>query len=401
MYCFALLSNLAFERGIFTLFLARYGIGAAQLGVLQMTLYLSTSLANVPTGLIADRFGRRASVVGGQLIIAGGILGQTAVGANFGLFVLLFAVQGTGLAFVSGAEAALLYDMVKTRGSGLSYITVRSRFNAINTTTIGIAIAIGGVIQLGSWDLVYFMSGGAMLVSAAVLACTVPEMRGSGTDHIVETGLAGPPQSLEEKEVRLREALISFGPVILTLILISSLMHATLTPYFIFSQRVLSHQGASTTAVGVVIAIGYASTGIAPLLSQRAQRRIGIKRLLPMTLLLLVLALLAVGLGNVWLTAVMFLIAVTVPEIVVVLLDNLFQDRMPSRYRATGLSVISFAETGLIAAGYLGLGGFEQKWGTGLGTVIYAAVPACALISSLSLTRVSGMSLATAEPVAQ
>jgi hypothetical protein len=169
----------------------------------------------------------------------------------------------------------------------------------------------------------------------------------------------------------------------------AGLMHGTLTPYFIFSQRVLSQQGGSAAAVGIVIAIGYASTGIAPLLSQQAERRAGIKRLLPVTLMLLVLALLAVGTGNFWLAAVMFLIAVTVPEIVVVLLDNLLQDRMPSRYRATGLSVISFVESGFIGAGYLALGGPEQKWGTALGTVLYAGVPAAALILSLSLARVS------------
>lgn len=83
-------------------------------------------LAEVPTGVIADRIGRRASIVIGQVLIAGCLLGQVT-SANYWVFLTLFIGQGVGMACVSGSDTALLYDLLVRRGATAGYVKIKSR----------------------------------------------------------------------------------------------------------------------------------------------------------------------------------------------------------------------------------------------------------------------------------
>ncbi|MFH8474950.1 MFS transporter [Streptomyces sp. NPDC018000] len=70
-YVYAVLANSLFQRGVFVLFLQQRGFSAGQVTLLQTLLYLVSGLAELPAGVIADRIGRRASIVIGQVLIAG------------------------------------------------------------------------------------------------------------------------------------------------------------------------------------------------------------------------------------------------------------------------------------------------------------------------------------------
>src|SRR5512137_1383686 len=82
---------------------------------LQAWFMLASFALEVPTGAVADRFGRKASVA-----LAGLVLGTaSALYASFprlwvfALGELLFA---TGMALLSGADEALAYDSLKALG---------------------------------------------------------------------------------------------------------------------------------------------------------------------------------------------------------------------------------------------------------------------------------------------
>lgn len=75
-YVYAVLANSLFQRGVFVLYLGREGFSAAEIVLLQTLLYIISALAEVPTGFIADRLGRRASIVIGQALIGACLIGQ-------------------------------------------------------------------------------------------------------------------------------------------------------------------------------------------------------------------------------------------------------------------------------------------------------------------------------------
>ncbi|MFC7908025.1 MFS transporter [Streptomyces nigra] len=373
-YVYAVLANSLFQRGVFVLYLQQRGFSAGQVAVLQTLIYLVSGLAELPTGVIADRIGRRASIVIGQVLIAVCLLGQAA-SSQYWVFVALFIGHGVGMACVSGSDTALLYDLLVRRGATAGYVRIRSRFTMLGTVTSGVAIVLGGQLQRLSWAIVYVGSAACLVLAVLVLMARVPEIRGA--DAVDEQGGTG---KAHVDNTAWRALLRVATPALVTLALVSGLMHATLTPYIIFTQQVLSDQGAGTALVSVVIAGGFLAGGLVPLLSGRADRRLGYRVVVPVSLLALAAALGLSGLGLVWVTVTAFLVLVGIPEITAVLVDNVLNEAVPSRHRASLLSMIAFVESVLIGTGYLVLGTLMDGLGSGAGMAAYAAVPLLACL---------------------
>ncbi|MFF1401088.1 MFS transporter [Streptomyces sp. NPDC058287] len=373
-YVYAVLANSLFQRGVFVLFLQQRGFSAGQVALLQTLIYLVSGLAELPTGIIADRIGRRASIVIGQVLVAGCLLGQVS-SSNYWVFLTLFMAQGVGMACVSGSDTALLYDLLVRRGATAGYVKIKSRFTMLGTVTSGVAIVLGGQLQRFSWGIVYLGSVSCLVLAVVVLMSRVPEIRGA--DAVDE-------QDGTEKEhvdaTAWRAMLRVATPALVTLVVVSGLMHATLTPYIIFTQKTLSDQGAGTALVSVVISAGFFVGGLVPLLSDRANQRIGYRIVIPVSLVTLAVALGLSGIGLVWVTIAAFLVLVGIPEITAVLVDNVLNEAVPSRHRASLLSMIAFVESVLIGTGYLVLGTLMDGWGSSVGMAIYAAVPLLACL---------------------
>jgi MFS family permease len=373
-YVYAVLANTLFQRGVFVLFLYQRGFSAGQVALLQTLLYLVSGLAELPTGVIADRIGRRASIVIGQVLIAGCLLGQVAF-SNYWVFLALFIGQGVGMACVSGSDTALLYDLLVRRGATASYVKIKSRFTMLGTVTSGSAIVLGGQLQQISWGVVYVGSAACLVLAVVVLMSAVPEIRGA--DAVDEQDGA----EEEHGDATAWRAMLRVAtPALVTLVVVSGLMHATLTPYIIFTQKTLSDQGAGTALVSVAISAGFFAGGLTPLLSDRADRRFGYRVIVPVSLLTLAVALGLSGLGLVWVTIAAFLVLAGIPEITAVIVDNVFNEAVPSRHRASLLSMIAFVESALIGIGYLVLGALMDGLGSSVGMAIYAAVPLLACL---------------------
>ncbi|WP_374776899.1 MFS transporter [Streptomyces sp. NBC_01310] len=378
-----------FQRGVFVVYLINQGFSAGQIALLQTLLYLVSALAEIPTGFLADRIGRRTSIVFGQALIALCLVGEVAL-SGYPWFVALFILYGIGMAFVSGAETALLYDLLRRRGLEIHYVKVKSRYTTLGSLTMALAIAVGGSLQKISWELVYLGAAVALILSAVVLMARVPELRGKDVADLDEPaesgddrdgdGDGGTDADADGPPVGKMAVLKSVTPRLASLVLVSGLMHATMTPYFIFIQEALTHQGVATSLVSAVMSAAFLIGGFAPLLADRANRRLGVRLLVPLTLAVLIASLGFSGMEWAWLTIVVFLLAVGAPDITAVVVDDVFNQGVPSRYRSSLLSVITFVESLLIACGYFLLGWLIDAFGSGAGFAWYAAVPAVALV---------------------
>ncbi|MEU6620969.1 MFS transporter [Streptomyces litmocidini] len=378
-YAYAVLTNSLFQRGVFVIFLYQRGFSAAQVALLQTLLYLVSGLAELPTGVIADRIGRRAAIVIGQMLTAGCLLGQVAF-STYWVFLALFIGQGVGMACVSGSDTALLYDLLVRRGATAGYVKIKSRFTMLGTVTSGAAIVLGGQLQQISWGVVYVGSAACLVLAVVVLMSGVPEIRGADAVDEQEGAEQEEAEGKHGDVTAWRAMLRVATPALVTLVVVSGLMHATLTPYIIFTQKTLSDQGAGTAWVSVVISAGFVVGGLAPLLSDRADRHIGYRIIVPVSLLTLAAALALSGLGLVRVTIAAFLVLVGIPEITAVIVDNVFNEAVPSRHRASLLSMIAFVESALIGIGYLVLGALMDGMGSSAGMATYAAVPLLACL---------------------
>ena len=65
-YLFTLLQNIDLTRGIWMIYLASKGMSLTQLGVLETIFHLTSFTMEVPTGAVADLFGRKISRIIGR-----------------------------------------------------------------------------------------------------------------------------------------------------------------------------------------------------------------------------------------------------------------------------------------------------------------------------------------------
>lgn len=131
-------------------------------------------LAEVPTGALADRFSRRASLAAYGLLQAVGF-GAWLVLPGFTGFAVGFVLWGLGGALSSGALEALLHDGLADLGAAEHYALVSGRATAAGLLAqVPVAGAATLLFALGGYALAGWVSVGLCLVAAA-LATRFPE----------------------------------------------------------------------------------------------------------------------------------------------------------------------------------------------------------------------------------
>ena len=72
-------------------------------------------ILEVPTGVVADYFGRKKSVIIGLIFYFFGVLLYGTV-PNFVVFLICEFILAMGVSLMSGADSAMLYDKLKEHG---------------------------------------------------------------------------------------------------------------------------------------------------------------------------------------------------------------------------------------------------------------------------------------------
>lgn len=146
------------------------GLNPFQLLLVGTVLEASTLLFEIPTGVVADVYSRRRSIIIGVVLIG---LGFMLEGAFPILITILLAqvVWGIGFTFTSGAEEAWIADELGEEGIGRVYM------RGAQLGQIGTLIGIGVSVFIASIQLnLALLAGGALFVLlGAFLLFFMPE----------------------------------------------------------------------------------------------------------------------------------------------------------------------------------------------------------------------------------
>jgi MFS family permease len=158
--------------GVNTLFLLDAGLDIFEVFIANAAFTAGMVLFEIPTGVLADTAGRRASFLLSTLVIAAGTLLYVALAAaEAGLvaFCLASVLLGLGFTFYSGAVEAWLVDALKVSGyeADLDHVFARGAMVSGAAMLVG---AVGGGV-LGSIDLAWpYVVRAVLLVLLFVLA---------------------------------------------------------------------------------------------------------------------------------------------------------------------------------------------------------------------------------------
>lgn len=161
--------------GVNTLFLLDVGLDLFDVFLANAGFSAGMMLFEIPTGVVADTLGRRASVLIGSLVLAaatGAYVGLSVLGASLLWYVVVSIGMGLGFTFQSGALEAWLVDALGALDPGRELDSVFARGQSIGAAAMLVGTVGGGV--LGEVDLALpFIGRTALLVILFAVAFRV------------------------------------------------------------------------------------------------------------------------------------------------------------------------------------------------------------------------------------
>ncbi len=132
-------------------------------------------LAEVPTGYLGDRLGRRNALLVGSLVSAGAAIAFGFV-ESVPAFAAVFGVWGFAITLRSGNDSAWLYDALLEAGRPETFARVRGRSISVFLLANAATAVLGGVLFELHPSAPFVATGVFGLLSAGVLL-TMPEPR--------------------------------------------------------------------------------------------------------------------------------------------------------------------------------------------------------------------------------
>ncbi|MCJ7557059.1 MAG: MFS transporter, partial [Gammaproteobacteria bacterium] len=160
-----------------------YQVTAAQLSALQLVLVgtmleLTVFVFEVPTGVVADVYSRRLSVIIGYLLIGLGFIVEGAI-PLFSTIMLAQVLWGFGYTFTSGATEAWITDEIGEKAAGQAFL----RGGQAGQIGALVGIAIGMALASVQVNLPIVVGGALLIGLSAFLVLVMPETRFQPVPH--------------------------------------------------------------------------------------------------------------------------------------------------------------------------------------------------------------------------
>ncbi|MGM7700437.1 MFS transporter [Pseudalkalibacillus sp. Hm43] len=165
IYLYIFFGQLFFDRALWVIYLSDSGLSLGEIGIIEAILHLSIVLFELPTGMIADLYGRKISILIGS-VLSIGYAGFMLISDSLTLFGLAFVSLGVGLTFHSGAQQALAYDTLREVNREKDYTRVFGNMTALALLSLSFAKLAGGLMAEVSWEWVY---GGMIVMQVLAL----------------------------------------------------------------------------------------------------------------------------------------------------------------------------------------------------------------------------------------
>jgi MFS family permease len=318
---------------VFVPLLQGHGLSMSQVLQTQAMFALTIALCEVPSGYIADVWGRRQAIMIGSALNALGFL-SLLWADTFLDFLLYELILGVGFSLISGADLALLYDTevyLQEQGlpGGAGPGKSLSRLIAVEAAASGIAGIVASVLLLWSLDGVVLVQAftGLMPLLLVFTLAEVPR----------------PPSDNDHREnARQVVELLLFGKPVLLWTAFAIAVFGLLAVYvFWIYQKYWEMQSVPLGYFGYIWAAFALTVSVSARYSAALEQRLGTRGVLCLIAILPLLGLLGMALGSGW-VGVMFGFAIQFSRgLSMSLFYEALNRRVPGDFRATVNSLVS------------------------------------------------------------
>ncbi|MBC8505420.1 MAG: MFS transporter [Anaerolineales bacterium] len=320
----------------------KFGLTMTEVTLNDSAFWITMALTEVPTGAVADTWGRKQSQLIGMIIATGSIV-LFALAPVYPLVLVANSLWAIGITFISGAELALLYDTLRELGKENEYPKYRGRLQAMVLVSIAVSSVLGGIVGEISLVATFIITAGAMLIATFLVILLKEPPREPDSDTGENLNYWG--------IVR-----VTFGAIRQSPGLRYALLYASLMPLAGSAIQVTFMQphaiaiGLPIAALGV-IALGLRLSQFSGALSaDRILQRIGEWGWLRLAPIVLFVGVIALGVFNSVFGIVLFALTGFASAVTMPLMESIILRQTPGSVRATILSVDSLLFRFMLAA---------------------------------------------------
>ena len=192
------------------------GLSPFQLVLIGTVLELSVFIFEVPTGIVADLYSRRRSVIIGMFLIGAGFMLE-GLFPIFTVMLLAQVVWGVGATFESGAKEAWIADELGAERVGAAFLRAVQVGQLASLVGIAVAVALGRV-YLG----LPLVVGGAGFLGVGVFL-----LRFMREDNFAPSSRDTQPFAAMGETLRSGLTLVRRTPTLLTILVITGILGAS------------------------------------------------------------------------------------------------------------------------------------------------------------------------------
>lgn len=260
---------------IIVLFYEKHGLGLQDVFILKSIYSVAAVALEIPSGYLADVWGRRKCLISGCILFFGGYLCYSFT-STFEAFACAEILLGIGQTLVNGADSALLYDTTAQYKKEESYLRYEGRITMIGNFAEAAAGIFGGLLAAYSLRLPFY--------AQAVVAFTGIPAAFALREVNVRSKIQSP---LKEITKIIKYSLVTNRKLCYNIMYSGIIGMATLTMAW-FVQPVLMHLQTPTSYYGIIWTVLNLTVGVAALYSDRVERYFGMSRMNILILLFIV-----------------------------------------------------------------------------------------------------------------
>lgn len=330
-YIFTVLRNLDLSRGIWMIYIRNRGMSLTKLGLLETIFHITSFCMEVPTGAVADIFGRKVSRIIGRFLFVLSIV-LMFLSKSFYLYAICFAVSALSYNLESGAGDALIYDSLKEIGEEESYIKISGKKEMFYQISSTIAFFLGGYIASKSYSWVF-------ILTIAIAVITLIQSFGFKEPNIGRIYSENNNWEMFIKQLKESIAVIKNDSKIGFLIIFCQTISVFCTCIFFYLQNYLKASGIGETSIGIMYAVSSITAAITSTQVYKIENRIKERGILTMIPFLTLIGVWGVALSKY--SYIYFIFLEIAESIIYVSINDFINKRIPSQNRATILSFSS------------------------------------------------------------
>ena len=333
-YAYNFFLQLNITSAIWVLYLAFKGMSLVEIGILESIYHITGLLFELPTGALADLYGRKFCIVLGRAVCLISCILMIASNSFLG-FAISFILSSASMNLNSGATEALIYDSLKKLGEEEKYKKIWGQLAFVMSIAQGVAVLLGGILAdikfLYAYVVGMIVQIGAMLISFNFSEPPIHDQK-SNKDK----------EKNKKEKIIINQVITSIKVLkdrktVFYTIMFSSLIGSLQTTVFFYSQQYFFNLGYTKTVIAIICAFGSLIEAVSSKYAYRFEKKLKLKGTLISISTVNILALAGLSVFKEY-SVFFYLLTSATGGLAFTIFSDYINTGIPSEYRATILS---------------------------------------------------------------